>query len=82
MRPILIGEDAGNIERIWQKMLVSTMGNGMTGTPGSGAMNAIDMALWDIKGQGAQYAGLEPARWQGARPYSRLRSRFDSRTRP
>lgn len=51
MRPILVGEDPGNIERIWQKMLVSTMGNGMTGTPGSGAMNAIDMALWDIKGK-------------------------------
>ena len=40
-----------NIERIWQKMLVSTMGAGMTGTPGSGSMNAIDMALWDIKGK-------------------------------
>jgi galactonate dehydratase len=51
LRPILVGEDPGNIERIWQKMLVSTMGNGMTGTPGSGAMNAIDMALWDIKGK-------------------------------
>ncbi len=51
LRPILVGEDPANIERIWQKMLVSTMGNGMTGTPGSGAMNAIDMALWDIKGK-------------------------------
>ncbi len=51
MKPILIGEDPTHIERIWQKMLVSTMGNGMTGTPGSGAMNAVDMALWDIKGK-------------------------------
>ena len=51
LRPIVVGEDPTNIERIWQKMLVSTMGNGMTGTPGSGAMNAIDMALWDIKGK-------------------------------
>ena len=51
MRPIIVGEDPFNIEKIWQKMLVSTMGNGMTGTPGSGAMNAIDMALWDIKGK-------------------------------
>jgi len=51
MRPIIVGEDPFNIENIWQKMLVSTMGNGMTGTPGSGAMNAIDMALWDIKGK-------------------------------
>ena len=51
LKPIVIGEDPMNIERIWQKMLVSTMGAGMTGTPGSGSMNAIDMALWDIKGK-------------------------------
>tara|TARA_B100000029_G_scaffold437665_1_gene452999 strand:- start:328 stop:1524 length:1197 start_codon:yes stop_codon:yes gene_type:complete len=51
LRPVIVGEDPTNIEKIWQKMLVSTMGNGMTGTPGSGAMNAIDMALWDIKGK-------------------------------
>ena len=46
LKPIVIGEDPMNIERIWQKMLVSTMGAGMTGTPGSGSMNAIDLALW------------------------------------
>ena len=51
LKPIVIGEDPMNIERIWQKMLISTMGAGMTGTPGSGSMNAIDMALWDIKGK-------------------------------
>ena len=51
MKPILIGEDPAHIERLWQKMFVSTMGNGMTGTPGSGAINAVDMALWDIKGK-------------------------------
>ena len=51
LKPIVIGEEPMNIERIWQKMLVSTMGAGMTGTPGSGSMNAIDMALWDIKGK-------------------------------
>ena len=51
LKPIVIGEDPMNIERIWQKMLGSTMGAGMTGTPGSGSMNAIDMALWDIKGK-------------------------------
>ena len=51
LKPVVVGEDPVNIERIWQKMLVSTMGAGMTGTPGSGAMNAVDMALWDIKGK-------------------------------
>jgi galactonate dehydratase len=49
--PLLIGENPADIERIWQKILVSTMGNGMTGVVGSGAMNGIDMALWDIKGK-------------------------------
>ena len=41
LRPIVLGEDPMNIERIWQKMLISTMGAGMTGTPGSGAINAM-----------------------------------------
>jgi len=49
--PLLVGEDPMNIERLWQKVLVSTMGHGMTGTVGSGAMTGVDMALWDIKGK-------------------------------
>ena len=51
LRGILIGEDPGNIERLWQKMVVAIMGHGMTGVVGGGAMNGIDMALWDIKGK-------------------------------
>jgi galactonate dehydratase len=49
--PLLIGEDPMDIERLWHKVLVATMGHGMTGVVGSGAMNGIDMALWDIKGK-------------------------------
>ncbi|MBM3958391.1 MAG: mandelate racemase/muconate lactonizing enzyme family protein [SAR202 cluster bacterium] len=49
--PLLAGEDPFDIERIWQKILVATMGHGMTGIVGSGAMTGIDMALWDIKGK-------------------------------
>jgi galactonate dehydratase len=49
--PLLTGEDPMDIERLWHKVLVATMGHGMTGTVGSGAMNGIDMALWDIKGK-------------------------------
>ncbi|TRW17329.1 mandelate racemase/muconate lactonizing enzyme family protein [Glacieibacterium frigidum] len=45
---VLIGEDPRNIDRLWHRMFVSQMGHGQTGTPGSGAMAAIDMALWDI----------------------------------
>ena len=48
---VLVGEDPGNIDRLWQKMLTSLMGHGMTGTVGGGAMTGIEMALWDIKGK-------------------------------
>ncbi len=48
---LLIGEDPTHIERLWQKMMIAIMGHGMTGTVGAGAINGIDMALWDIKGK-------------------------------
>jgi L-alanine-DL-glutamate epimerase-like enolase superfamily enzyme len=48
---IVVGEDPFQIEKIWQKMLLAIMGHGMTGVVGGGAMAAIDMALWDIKGK-------------------------------
>ena len=51
LAPLLIGEDPFHIEKLWQKMLLATMGHGMTGIVGSGAMTGIDMALWDIKGK-------------------------------
>lgn len=51
LKPLLIGEDPFDIERLWQKILIATMGHGMTGIVGSGAMTGIDMALWDIKGK-------------------------------
>ncbi len=51
LRNILIGEDPAHIEKLWQKMLVATMGHGQTGVVGAGAMTGIDMALWDIKGK-------------------------------
>ncbi len=51
LTPMLIGEDPGHIEKLWQKMLLAMMGHGMTGIVGSGAMTGIEMALWDIKGK-------------------------------
>jgi len=51
LKPLLIGEDPTHIERLWQKMQVATMGHGMLGTVGAGAMTGIDVALWDIKGK-------------------------------
>lgn len=51
LTPILIGEDPFQIEKIWQKMFIAMMGHGMTGVVGGGAMTAVEMALWDIKGK-------------------------------
>jgi galactonate dehydratase len=51
---LLIGEDPGNIERLWQKLFSAMMGHGMTGVVGAGALSGIDMALWDIKGKALQ----------------------------
>jgi galactonate dehydratase len=48
---LLVGEDAFDIERLWQRMHVAIMGHGMSGVVGQGAIGAIDMALWDIKGK-------------------------------
>jgi galactonate dehydratase len=51
LTPILIGENPFQIERLWQKLFLAMMGHGMTGVVGGGALAAIDMALWDIKGK-------------------------------
>ncbi|HEY9348592.1 MAG TPA: mandelate racemase/muconate lactonizing enzyme family protein [Inquilinus sp.] len=51
LKGLLIGEDPTHIERLWQRMQVATMGHGMLGTVGAGAMTGIDVALWDIKGK-------------------------------
>jgi len=48
---LLIGEDPMHIERLWQKMMSSIMGHGMTGVVGFGAMTGLEMALWDLKGK-------------------------------
>lgn len=45
---LLVGEDATGIERLWQKMHLATMGHGQTGTPGGGALSALETALWDL----------------------------------
>lgn len=51
LAPLLVGEDCGRIERLWQKMLLAIMGHGMTGVVGGGAMTGIEIALWDILGK-------------------------------
>jgi L-alanine-DL-glutamate epimerase-like enolase superfamily enzyme len=48
---VVVGEDAFDTERLWQRMHVAVMGHGMSGVVAGGAIGAIDMALWDIKGK-------------------------------
>ncbi len=48
---VLVGQDPGNIDLLWNVMHTAFMGHGMVGTVGGGAMAGIEMALWDIKGK-------------------------------
>jgi galactonate dehydratase len=50
-RSILIGEDARDIDRLWNRLFIGSMGHGVLGTVGGGALTGIEMALWDIKGK-------------------------------
>ncbi len=50
LREILLGENALESERLWQKMYRRTMYFGRTSVAVT-AMAAIDMALWDLKGK-------------------------------
>ena len=51
LKPLLIGQDPRRIEQIWQRLMMTMMGHGMTGVGGAGAMSAIEMACWDILGK-------------------------------
>lgn len=48
--PELIGEDPCNTERLWEKMYWSMVPRGQTGVAVH-AISAVDIALWDLKGQ-------------------------------
>jgi galactonate dehydratase len=51
LRHFLLGENPFDIERLWLKLYDVLHGHGVTGTVRGGAISAIDMALWDIKGK-------------------------------
>ncbi|MCC7476015.1 MAG: mandelate racemase/muconate lactonizing enzyme family protein [Pirellulales bacterium] len=50
LRELLVGENALETDRLWQKMLRRTMYFGRSSVTIT-AMAAIDMALWDLKGK-------------------------------
>lgn len=51
--PMMIGEDASNIEAIWQKMWALTHTSNRDRRPEVRAIACIDSALWDMKGKAA-----------------------------
>ena len=53
LKPLLIGEDPWEIERLWQHMYRKTMAFGRKGI-GMVAISAIDIALWDLVGKSAK----------------------------
>src|ERR1044071_6865642 len=53
LAPIVVGEDALAIERIWQKCWLELHANGSGGFT-TLALAPLDIALWDIAGQNAR----------------------------
>ena len=64
---MLIGADPFEIEALWQRIYLGTAMNGRRGAV-IHAMGAVEMALWDLKRQGAGQAGARAAGRAHARP--------------
>jgi len=50
LKPMVIGEDPLNSERIWEKMYWATLQYGRRGAAIS-AISTVDIAIWDLKGK-------------------------------
>ena len=53
LKPLLIGQDPWDIERLWQHMYRKTLAFGRKGI-GMVAISAVDIALWDLMGKSAK----------------------------
>lgn len=49
--PLVIGEDAHEIDRLWSKVFSSMSGGGQVRGYYLEAMSGVDLALWDLKGK-------------------------------
>jgi L-rhamnonate dehydratase len=52
LKPLLLGQDPWDVERLWQHMYRKTMAFGRKGI-GMVAISAVDIALWDLLGKSA-----------------------------
>lgn len=83
LAPVLLGQDARDITRLWQRMFQAVSYHGWAGAE-MRAMSAVDLALWDLSGK----ASNQPVyRLLGGRTRERIRTyntcydhRFDFRT--
>jgi L-rhamnonate dehydratase len=53
LKPLLIGQNPWDVERLWQHMCRKTMAFGRKGI-GMVAISAVDIALWDLLGKSAK----------------------------
>jgi len=53
LKPLLIGENPWDVERLWQHMYRKTMAYGRKGI-GMVAISAVDIALWDLLGKASK----------------------------
>src|SRR5688572_13345578 len=53
LKPLLMGEDATAVERLWEKMFRGDRGVRRVGIAGY-ALSALDIGLWDIAGKAAR----------------------------
>ena len=53
LKPLLIGQDPWDIERLWQHLYRKTLAFGRKGI-GMVAISAVDIALWDLLGKSAK----------------------------
>ena len=51
LKMLVVGEDAANVQGIWQKIYVKQLASHGLGAGAAMAMSGIDMALWDIRGK-------------------------------
>ncbi len=51
LKMLVMGEDAANVQGIWQKIYVKQLGSHGMGAGTAMAMSGLDMALWDIRGK-------------------------------
>jgi len=51
LKMLVLGEDASNVQGIWQKIYVKQLGSHGMGAGTAMAISGLDMALWDLRGK-------------------------------